>query len=160
MSVEIAVECDPLLLAVGLEARRVDIEDDDLSVVSKATNPVELQKLAHLFDGVLIDGVVEQRQSRLRAQMSAVGKLSTGGFEDRIDATMCGIVLVVVAQHQSEDALSELLGAAVLDEIRVALVGHERSNGVTQPESVVELGQKQSAAIRGDVRRIEVDLDR
>src|SRR5262249_44833491 len=82
------------------------------------------------------------------------------GFQQRIVSQAIGVVAVLVAQSDLEDALPGLLLARVKRPQRVSVVVEMGSKTRRDAESVIDLAQEQGSSVGGDFWGIELDNDR
>ncbi len=150
------------LLPVGRIIRAVEVEHD----VGGHAVPLPLAQVdlpqgqGQAVAALAIDGVLQARQRRLAGQVGpGLGQAATDQLQQRVGAQGVGVVLVLVAAGDLEDALADQCRQGVAHRAAPPL-GNHRGEGGAQPDGQLRLLQPRQPAVGGQPPGVELDLQR
>jgi len=114
----------------------------------------------HADQGARPRHVLEARQRWLRAERGRVRQSAVGELEQGIVAQAVGIVAVLAAGSDHQKAEAQHLGEAVLDALRRARIIDASGQTPGDAKPLLDLTQRQQAAIRGEGAAVEAGDDR
>jgi len=104
--------------------------------------------------------VLKARQRRLRAERSRVGQAPVGELEQRVVAEAVGIVAVLLAGGDHQQAKTQHLGEAMLDALRRARVADAGGEAPGHSEAFLDLTQRQQPTVGRERPAVEAGDDR
>ncbi len=153
--VVVGVEHRKLLPAMDGVERVVDVERDAPRHLAEAGAVERHHGARHADQRARWWQVLEARDSRLRTQRCRIGQAPISQLEQRIVPQAVGIVAVLVAGGDHQQAEAQHLSEAMLDALRRARIVDARGGALGDAEARLDLTQRQQAAIgrEGPVRR-------
>jgi hypothetical protein len=103
---------------------------------------------AHAQQGASVGYVLEPGDGRLRTQLAVRRRQVERHLEYRIDAKTVGVVAVLVAGGDHQEAEADDVGESVRDLIRCALILDTASKTISDAQPLLDLAQHQDAAVR------------
>ena len=104
--------------------------------------------------------VLQARECGLRAQRGGVGQPPVGELEQRVVAQAVGVIAVLVAGGDHQQAEAQHPGEAVADAFGRARIVDARSEAPRHAEALLDLTQRQQATIGGEGAAVEAGDDR
>ena len=157
----IAMVGHAFLPAVGRIVRAIKVEHDvrghtiALPLLQVEPDQRHRQAVARLG----IDGILQAGEGGLAGQVRLLGQASADQLEERIGAQGVGIILILVATGDLEDALAHQRLQRVTDRATAPL-GDVRGQSGTQAERGIGLREPAQTAIAGELWPIEARLHR
>ena len=91
--------------------------------------------------------------------MAAVRETATSELEAGVRAQVVEVVGILVAASDGEHAGAQNIGDAVRHEQRVARIGNQICQPISDPQTPLGRGQQHDAAVRGDPAAVEGGSD-
>jgi hypothetical protein len=149
VAVVVGVEQAQLLPAVHGVEGVVDVEHDAPGHVAER-GAVEVDHgPAHAQQGAPVRQVLQAGDGRLRAQVARRGQPLQGQLEQRVGAQAGGVVAVLIAGRDHQQAEADDIGRGVNRPPGVARVVDAGRQQVGDPQAAFELPQDQQAAVGG-----------
>jgi hypothetical protein len=128
--------------------RVVDIQHDTFgNVLERGAIQVD-HGASHAQKSAGIRQVLQPRDSRLRTQFAVRGNEVMRHFEYRIDAKTVGVVAVLVAGGDHQEAEPDDVGESVRNLVRCPRILDAASETISDAQSLLDLAQHQDAAVR------------
>ena len=141
------IEQAHLLLAVHGVERVVHVQHDPARHLAEG-RAVEIDHgLAHAQQRAFVGQVLQARDGRLRAQCRLVLKPFHGELEHRVGAQPVGVVAVLVAGRDHEQAKADDLVEPVYDALRVARVRDAGCQASRDIEALLHFTQHQQPTV-------------
>jgi hypothetical protein len=102
----------------------------------------------HAQQGAGVGHVLDPGDGRLRTQLAVRRRQVERHLEYRIDAKTVGVVAVLVAGGDHQEAEADDVGESVRDLIRCALILDTASKTISDAQPLLDLAQHQDAAVR------------
>ena len=153
------VEQPQLLAAMDRVERVVDVERDAFGNRGKRL-AIEIDHgAAHAQQDASVRQILQPRDRRLRAQFAIRRRQIERLLEHRIAPQAIGVVAVLIARRDHQQPKADDVGKAVGDLIGRAPVDHAGGEPIGDAKALVDLAQRQNAAIRRQQAAVKHDLD-
>ncbi len=153
------VEQPQLLAAMDRVERVVDVEGDPFGNLVKGFAIEIDHRAAHPQQGANLRQIFQPRDRRLRAQFAIRRRQIERHLEHRIAPQRIGVVAVLIARRDHQQPKADDVGKAVGDLIGRAPVDHAGGEPIGDAKALVDLAQRQNAAIRRQQAAVKLDLD-
>ena len=157
--VVVGVEQPQLLAAVDRIERVVDVERDPFGNRRKGLAIEIHHRATHPHQGANIGQIFQPRDRRLRTEFPIRRRQIERHLEHRIAPQAIGIVAVLIARGDHQQPKADDVGKAVGDLIGRAPVHHTGGEPLGDAKALVDLAQRQNAAIRRQQAAVKLDLD-
>ena len=114
---------------------------------------------AHPQQGANVGQIFQPRDRRLRAQFAIRRRQIERHLEHRIASQTIGVVAVLIARRDHQQPKADDLRQAVGDLIGRAGIDHAGGEPIGDAKALVDLAQRQNAAIRRQQAAVKLDLD-
>ena len=145
--VVVGVEEPQLLRAMHRVEGVVDVEDDPAGHLAEAAAVEPDHGPAHAQQRPRPRQVLEPRDGRLRAERGLLGQMVERELEHRVVAQAVGVVAVLVAGRDHQQAEAQDGGDAVPDPLRGARVVDAGGEPIGDAEPMLDLAQGQQATV-------------
>jgi len=153
------VEQPQLLAAMDRVERVVDVERDAFGNRGKGL-AIEIDHGAtHPQQGANLRQIFQPRDRRLRAEFAIRRRQIERHLEHRVAAQRIGVDSVLVAGADHQQPKPDDIRQAVSDLIGRAPVRHAGGEPIGDAKALVDLAQRQNAAIRRQQAAVKLDLD-
>jgi hypothetical protein len=150
------VEEPQLLAAMDRVERVVDVERDPFGNRGKGLAIESDHRAAHAQQDASVRPILQTRDRRLRAQFAIRRRQIERHLEHRIAPQAIGVVAVLIAPRDHQQPKADDVGKAVGDR---APVDHAGGEPIGEAKALVDLAQRQNAAIRRQQAAVKLDLD-
>ena len=125
----------------------VDVEHDAPRHLPEAGAVLRHHGAAQAQQVAWLRQVLQPRDGRLRTQRGALRQLAQRQFESGIVPQAGGVVAVLIAGGDHQHSEAHDVGDAVRDALRIAWVGDAGGQTVGDAEALLDLAQRQDAAV-------------
>jgi hypothetical protein len=153
--VVIRIEEPQLLAAMSRIKRVVDVERDPFRDLPERLAIKIDHGASHAQKGAGIRQVLKPRDGRLRTQFAVRGSKVMRHLEYRIDAKTVGVVAVLVAGGDHQEAEADDVGESVRNLIGRTRILDTASETISDAQPLLDLSQHQDAAVRRQQTTIE-----
>jgi hypothetical protein len=158
--VVVGVEEAHLLPAMDGVEGVIDVERDAARHLAEARAVERHHGARHADERARPRCVFQSRQRRLGAQRGRVGQAPVGQFEQRVVAQAVGIVAVLVAGGDHQQAEAQHVVEALADALGRARIIDAGGEAASHAKALLDLSQRQQAAIGGEGAAVEAGDDR